>query len=190
MKTGYDFANVSVLIVEDSSYMRHILKTLLLGLGFAHGNLHEAEDGVDAFRAFRHFPVDVILSDWEMPILNGIEFVRMIRTSVDSPNFFVPIIMVSGHSETKRIVEARDAGVNEFVVKPVSAAVLYSRLVAVVERPRQFVRTRSFVGPDRRRKVNPAFAGSDRRAATLEAIRPLGARALSQGDVDTVMCKS
>ena len=189
MRQGYDFSQVSVLIVDDSAYMRHIVKALLLGLGFRHESLHEAEDGVDAFRTFRNANIDLIILDWEMPILNGVEFTRMVRTSSDSPNFFVPIIMLTGHSESKRVIEARDAGVHEFVVKPVSAAVLYSRMVAVIERPRPFVRTRSFVGPDRRRKISPQFEGRDRRAAALEIAKGLGARALSQQDVDGLMCK-
>lgn len=186
-KKGYDFSNVAVLIVEDSSYMRKIIKLILNGLGFR--KVLEAEDGVEAFRLFRNQPIDMILIDWEMPILNGVEFIRMVRTSTDSPNPYVPMVMLSGHSEMQRIVEARDAGVNEFVVKPLSAQTLYARLVSVVERPRPFVRTKQFFGPDRRRRKPESFKGSERRAGMLEQLKELGSNALSQEDVDNVIYK-
>ncbi|MDE0809430.1 MAG: response regulator, partial [Alphaproteobacteria bacterium] len=80
----------------------------------------------------------------------------------DSPDSFQPIIMVTGHTEKARITEARDAGINELMAKPVSAKSLYRRLVSVIEHPRQFVRTKTYFGPDRRRKVQP-FEGPNRR---------------------------
>lgn len=95
---------------------------------------------------------------------DGLHLVKWVRTSPDSPDNFLPIIMVTGHTEKARITEARDAGINEFMAKPVSAKALYRRLVSVIEHPRQFVRTKTYFGPDRRRKVEP-FEGPDRRAA-------------------------
>lgn len=186
-RRGYDFGNVTVLVADDSLYMRAIIKVILTGLGFV--RIFEAEDGAEAFRVFRGSSVDVALIDWEMPILNGIEFVRMIRTSDESPNPFAPLIMVSGHSERRRVVEARDAGVNEFIVKPVSAQLVYSRLVSVIERPRPFIRVNHFFGPDRRRRRPDSFRGNERRQEILEQLEGFNAEALSQDDVDGVIYK-
>lgn len=184
-KKGYDFSQVSVLIVEDSPYMRTIIKIILAGLGFR--NVREAADGVDAFRVLKGTPVDIVLVDWEMPMLNGVEFVRMVRTSDDSPNPYLPMIMVSGHSEMRRIVEARDSGVNEFIVKPLSAKMLYSRLVSVIENPRPFIRTKAFFGPDRRRKLPEGYKGQERREELLEKLKEFGKESLTQVEIDGVV---
>jgi len=102
-----------------------------------------------------------------MDRLNGIEFTRMVRTDEDSPDRFVPIIMLTCYTEKARVFEARDAGVTEFMAKPVSAQSLYDRIASVIEGPRRFVEVGSYFGPDRRRRIND-FAGNDRRIAGLD----------------------
>jgi DNA-binding response OmpR family regulator len=87
----------------------------------------------------------------------------MIRTNEDSPNHFLPIIMITGHSERSRVNAARDAGVNEFLVKPVTAKGLMERLSLIVNRPRNFVKSKHYFGPDRRRRPDPNFSGEERR---------------------------
>ena len=95
--------------------------------------------------------------------MDGLEFVRLLRTATNSPNPFVPVIMLTAHTETKRVMEARDAGITEFLAKPISAQQLGSRIRAVIEHPRPFVRAESYIGPDRRRRQDPDFEGPDRR---------------------------
>jgi DNA-binding response OmpR family regulator len=95
-----------------------------------------------------------------MAPMDGLELTRLIRTSEDSPDPFVPIIMLSGHVDRMRA--ARDAGVSEFMMKPVSVRTFLACLGAVVERPRPFVRANGYFGPDRRRMLTP-FSGPDRR---------------------------
>lgn len=87
----------------------------------------------------------------------------MLRGANDSANPYLPVIMITGHSERSRVIEARDAGVNEFVVKPLTARALLSRLDSVIMRPRPFIRCRTYFGPDRRRIHNPQFSGPYRR---------------------------
>lgn len=87
----------------------------------------------------------------------------MIRQPTTSVNPFVPIIMVSGHAERRRVIMARDAGVNEFLVKPISPKALYDRLLAVVAFPRPFIRTKTYFGPDRRRSAGSNYSGPERR---------------------------
>jgi two-component system chemotaxis response regulator CheY len=98
-----------------------------------------------------------------MEPLDGIDFTRMVRTAPDSPNPFVPIIMLTAQSSMERVTQARDSGVNEFLAKPVTAKGLYSRIATVIERPRQFVRASEYFGPGRRRSVKE-FMGMDRRS--------------------------
>jgi len=95
--------------------------------------------------------------------MDGIEFTKQVRTSDDSPNIYVPIVMLTGHTEISRVETARDAGVNEFLAKPVSAAKIYQRIKTILDNPRQYVRTPTYFGPDRRRRQDPEYSGEDRR---------------------------
>ena len=104
---------------------------------------------------------DLVLIDWA-PNFDGIGLLNKIRTDPESLNPFVPVIMVTAHSEATRVIEARDAGMTEYLTKPVSAKRLYQRISAIVETERPFVRISEFFGPDRRRKkAEPK--GQDRR---------------------------
>src|SRR5690606_14043240 len=93
---------------------------------------------------------DIVIADWMMKPMDGISFARMVRNDPRSPNAYVPIILMTGFSERRRVLQARDAGVTEFLVKPFNARDLYKRIAQVIERPRQFVRSEDFFGPDRR----------------------------------------
>jgi CheY-like chemotaxis protein len=156
-----DFNRLRFLVIDDNAHMRRILRTLLHGFGTR--EVYEAEDGAGALEAFTHYMPDIVLVDWVMPIFDGLELTQMIRQPGANANPYVPIIMLSAHSEKKRIVTARDAGVTEFLVKPISAKVLYERILNVVANPRPFIKTGSYFGPDRRRSVNPSYAGPERR---------------------------
>jgi len=98
-----------------------------------------------------------------MPIFDGLELTQMIRQPGTNANPFVPIIMLTGHSEKKRIVGARDAGVTEFLAKPISAKALYERVLNVVANPRPFIKTKTYFGPDRRRNSAQNYVGPERR---------------------------
>ena len=156
----YALDRLNFLLIDDNKHMRSIVKAILRSFGCK--NVVEAADGADAFREMRHFPVDIIIVDRNIQPIDGIEFVRLVRTGKDSANHFVPIIMLTGHSEVHNVLEARDAGVNEFLVKPISAAALHAHVRDVIERPRPFVRSHTYFGPDRRRH-NVPFKGRDRR---------------------------
>ncbi|PCI39127.1 MAG: two-component system response regulator [Rhodospirillaceae bacterium] len=159
--SDYNLSRLNFLIVDDNKHMLALVKGILHALGVK--NVLEAVDGADAFKELRHFPADVIISDWNMSPLDGMDFVRMVRTGSDSPNPFVPIIMLTGYTEMNRVTEARDSGVHEFLAKPISAKKLYGRIKSIIEHPRSFVRVGLYFGPDRRRKANPNYNGSERR---------------------------
>jgi len=161
---NYNLERLNFLIVDDNKHMRALVKSILHALGSK--NVVEASDGADAFKELRHFPADIIICDWNMDPLDGLDFTRLVRTGKDSPNPFVPIIMLTGHTEMNRVVEARDAGIHEFLAKPISAKGLYSRVRAIIEHPRPFVRAGLYFGPDRRRRSLASYMGPDRRKET------------------------
>ena len=147
-----DFNRLRFLVIDDNAHMRRILRTLLHGFGAR--EVYEAEDGASGLEAFTHFVPDIIITDWAMPIFDGLELAQMIRQPGANANPYVPIIMLTGHSEKKRVTSARDAGVTEFMAKPISAKALYQRVLNVVANPRPFIKTKTYFGPDRRRNVN------------------------------------
>ncbi|MBP8072129.1 MAG: response regulator, partial [Brevundimonas sp.] len=109
--------------------------------------------------------IDLAIVDFNMFPLDGVEFTRLVRNSPDTANPYLPIIMMTGHSEKSRVYEARDAGVTEFVVKPITAKAILDRIQAVIFRPRPFVKTEGYFGPDRRRSNTSNYKGPMRRAA-------------------------
>jgi len=157
---AYNLTALNVLLVEDNPHTRLLLRQILNAYGIK--NVVEADDGATGYERFKQKKADVVIVDWMMERLNGIEFTRMVRTADDSPDEFVPIIMLTGYTEKARVVEARDCGVTEFMAKPVSASSLYDRIASVIEGPRQFVEVGSYFGPNRRRRIKD-FAGNDRR---------------------------
>ncbi len=125
----------------------------------------EAGDGAEGLQKMRGHAFDIVMTDLAMSPLDGVDFVRLLRNSPDSPNQMIPVIMVTGHLTVRRIAEARDAGVNEFVAKPITARNVLDRLRLIVDQPRPFLRTDDFFGPDRRRRNDPDYTGPMRRAA-------------------------
>jgi len=155
------FELLKILMVDDNHHMRVLLTEILRAIGVKH--LFEAADGAQALALLREQPIDIVMTDLAMQPLDGIDFVRLIRNSRDSPNPMVPVIMITGHSTTRRVAEARDVGVTEFLSKPVTARGVIERINRVVENPRPFVRTGDYFGPDRRRRQAPDYQGPYRR---------------------------
>ncbi|MCB1508035.1 MAG: response regulator [Hyphomicrobiaceae bacterium] len=162
----FDLSSLRFLVVDDNVHMRRIVRMLLMSYGAR--EVMDAEDGALALEIFNSQLPDIVIADWSMPVFDGLELTRMLRNTDSSPNAYVPIIMMTGHSERKRVIEARDAGVTEFLCKPISARDLYVRILSAVLKPRPFIKTKNFFGPDRRRFVNPNFGGNDRRATNTE----------------------
>jgi CheY-like chemotaxis protein len=156
-----DFHRLRFLVVDDNAHMRRIVRQLLHGFGSR--EIHEAEDGAAGLEAFSAHNPDILITDWAMPIFDGIELTKTIRQPGANANPYIPIIMLSGHSEKRRVMEARDAGITEFLAKPIAAKALYERILSVVLNPRPFIQTKDYFGPDRRRNVMSNYAGPERR---------------------------
>jgi two-component system, chemotaxis family, chemotaxis protein CheY len=141
--------SIAVLIVDDNQYMRKVVRNILVNIGVK--NIHEASDGIAGLEAIRMFAPDLVILDWEMPLLNGAELVRIVRSPGVFPVPDVPIIMLTGHVERWRVIEASRLGVNEFLRKPVSGKSLLDRIVAILTHPRAMVRLGDYYGPEPRK---------------------------------------
>jgi len=128
------FATTKVLVVDDEHFMRKVVRTLLMSLGVR--AIYEAHDGVSGLNAIRSLAPHVVILDWQMPGLDGAAFARMVRSPDTFPYPDIPIIMLTGHAERARVMEAVEIGVNEFLLKPVSTKALHDRMVSVLARPR------------------------------------------------------
>lgn len=153
------FAACKVLVVDDEQYMRKVVRTLLMSIGVR--NIYEAADGPSGLEAIRNLGPDIVILDWEMPGLDGAGFVRMVRSPRTFPLPNVPIIMLTGHGERSRVIEAIEIGVNEFLLKPVSSKALRDRMVAVLAKPRPLVKSGDYYGPAPRKLVDNIHADGD-----------------------------
>ena len=151
----------NILLVEDNVFVRNTLEDLLRY--FKIEQIKTARDGEEAIAFLkemsraRHPGPDIIISDLIMSPINGQLLLRWVRTAKESPNRFVPFIMVSGAADKEYVTSARDLGVTEFLAKPFSVNSVYGHIAQVIHRPRRFIATQEYFGPDRRR------AGSSRR---------------------------
>jgi len=159
--SGIRFDRLRVLVVDDNQHMRKLVVTILQAFGCT--QTIEAVDGEHAWALLVDACPDVILLDWQMSGMTGLEFVKKLRTDPKSPNPFVPVIMLTGHTHIDHVRLARDAGVNEFLAKPVSVKAIMSRLMSVINHPRPFVRADTYFGPCRRRRASDEYQGPERR---------------------------
>jgi two-component system chemotaxis response regulator CheY len=155
-----------VLVVDDNQYMRKMIRNLLVNCGVK--DIYEAADGIAALDVIRTVAPDVVVLDWEMPLLSGAELVRIVRSPGVFPMPDIPIIMLTGHCERWRVIEALKLGVNEYLIKPVSAKALYDRLVSIMTQPRPVVQLGDYYGPEPRKLLAEA-ENDDALATTLAA---------------------
>jgi CheY-like chemotaxis protein len=161
------FDLLKIMLVDDNQHMRVLLGEILRAVGVR--DITEANDGNEAIARLRAAPIDIVMTDLAMTPVDGIDFVRMLRNARESPSPMVPVIMITGHSTMRRVAEARDAGVTEFLSKPVTVRGVIERVTRVIDHPRAFVRSSSYFGPDRRRHDDPSYEGPFRRVADVES---------------------
>ncbi len=159
-------APLRVLIVEDSDQMRTLLQALLEAMNIT--DILIAEDGEKGLALYMETAPDIVITDGAMAPIDGYELTNRIRTAPDNPNPYVPIIMLSGHLERERVEKARASGVTEYLAKPVSWQTLYERMIAIVSNPSFFVRTPTYLGPDRRRETHELYQGPGRQSGKSE----------------------
>ncbi len=158
----YDLSQLSVLVADDDTFILSLTRSLLNGFGISKvTTVSNSNLVLDELHAGN---TDLLFVDWDMEPMNGIELTKYIRLDSESPNRYLPIIMMTGHTELTVVLEARDAGVTEFLAKPMTVRSMYQRIVSTIERPRPFVRSQDYFGPDRRRNNDPKYKGPDRRS--------------------------
>ncbi len=131
VQSHFKLSKTRVLVVDDNQNMRKLVATILEGCGIK--NVQTCSTAMEAFTELITFPADLIICDWNMAPVDGVTFIRMVRTSGDSPNKNVPIIMLTGHPERELVIEARDAGADAFLAKPISPKALLDRVLALIE---------------------------------------------------------
>jgi two-component system chemotaxis response regulator CheY len=162
------FAKAKILVVDDEHYMRKVVRTMLMSIGVR--EVYEAPDGPAGLELIRAHVPDVVILDWEMPGLNGPDFVRKVRSPATFPYPDVPIIMLTGHGERSRVIEAVKAGVNEFLLKPVSSKSLQERVAAVLANPRATMQGGDGSGPAPRKLAAAVHADNDQAIAKLSLL--------------------
>src|SRR4051812_11904602 len=138
--------DIKVLVVDDEFYSRKVIRALLMALGV--NKIFDADSGAKGLDAICTVKPDVVLVDWEMPIMDGVAFAGAVRKPGHFPHPNVPIIMLTGHSERWRVEEAMRIGVNEYLLKPVSGKMLCDRLIATLTKPRLIIKAGRYYGPE------------------------------------------
>lgn len=155
------FPGLTALVVDENSYICKMMAEVLKSLGATEVRTAERTD--EAFDILRRWMPQIIVIDQNIQPMSGVVFARALRALPDDQIRRVPMLMVSGEVSKSRIVEARDAGIESFVAKPVTTKILSDRLQDILHRPRRFVISASYVGPDRRRRDKTNYQGPYRR---------------------------
>ncbi len=140
---------LNILIGDSNAYMRRMTRMMLMNLGAK--SVAEACDGLAALEAIRNCDPDVMLLDWDMPVLNGMEVMRIVRSPGVFPRPNLPIIMLTYRSQRSAVVEALANGAHEFLLKPTSPKALCDRLMSIVVKPRPMVKLGKYYVPEPRR---------------------------------------
>lgn len=163
---SYDFKKITVLIVDSQPAVIDLISGVLHLLGVR--NIISRTDGKSGLHAIEKHHPDLVIIDWDLDMMDGLEFTKLVRSGSSNP--FVPIIFMTAFTHANRVKDARDSGVTEFLKKPFSAQMLYKRIEEVIERPRRFIRTDGYFGPDRRRKRDGEYRGPEKRKYTPEEV--------------------
>jgi len=158
--------NYNILLVDPDTELARVVRDMLSDMGFA--NCTITPSGMEAFRLLQNKPFDFLITEWNAQQMDGMKLLQKIRRSPDSLHPTIPAIMLTGRAETQDVTAARDAGINEYVRKPFSAKAVFSRIERIIENPRQFVVSSSFIGPTRRMKGAPPPGTDDRRIRKLQ----------------------
>lgn len=160
---SYDLSKLNILVLEKHLLIQRLFRDVLRE--FNVGQVEATTDPKQAVGLLSDFMPNVIFCDWSAG-LDGIAFLKKVRRNGISPNPYVPVVMVTAHTEYRHVYRARDSGMTEYLAKPISAQTIYGRICAVVENHRQFIKCGGFFGPDRRRR-NCDVGGHDRRVPQL-----------------------
>lgn len=177
-------SNIRILHIDPDKDFISLTKNILRTFGFV--DVDVSEDGKDAIRKMRTKDYDLVICDWKMSPMSGLEFIDYMRRDKDSPDVFIPIIMLTARAELSNIRKARDLGVTEFLAKPFTINALRQRIISVVERPREFVIAKNYCGPSRRRKRADIKQKERRGGKGRKSSEEHGVRIVHQGEAKII----
>lgn len=166
MSRGYNLSTLSVLVADKNMHMRRILRSVMRELRMR--MVTEASDTTEAYAFLSSKVFDIAFIEWA-PDFDGIAIVRQLRRDVQATSRYSPVVIMSAYTEVQHVIDARDAGANEFLAKPFTGMLVYSRIESLIENYRQFVKSKVYFGPDRRRKKAPPPDGWERRGQPKDA---------------------
>lgn len=153
--------DLKVLVADDDLESVALFEELLSGLGVE--AVYCASSGWEALALLGSEPIDLLICERSLRTMNGLELTRYLRTEPTSPSPTLPIVMISERVDHPILLEARDTGINEFLLKPPSRESLARHIDVVLNVPREFVRSDAYIGPSRRRGARHTYDGSERR---------------------------
>lgn len=185
--TRINLEKATVLVLDDNGPSLDILSQVVSGFGV--NQLHRADSVKDAQGLVKTKTFDLVISDVQMPDVDGIEFINWLRREAPENNRYVPVILVTGHTRSTDIFRTRDAGANFTVAKPITPKVLLERIFWVAREERAFIECDAFVGPDRRfRHEGPPVGMDGRRRDDLAGEVGLAQEAnMSQEEINNLM---
>ena len=158
----FELSDKHVLIVDDSRPFLSLMTDALHGFGIR--KIIRSTDAIEAFEIIGRDRIDLALVDYNMPLINGFEFANLVRCAPDSPNKFMPMILVTGHCSRRIVMESIENGFDDFLAKPLRAINLYQKITNLIENPKPYILTPSgYFGPDRRRREDPTGIHDERR---------------------------
>jgi two-component system chemotaxis response regulator CheY len=180
-----NLGNLVFLIADPSSYMSMLIHSMLRGFGSS--KVLEVRNSIGVIHALTAQSIDLLICDARLPQHGGLQLTHSIRSKKDNENRTMPILIMTSDSRASTIKQARDAGANMVIVKPISAASLYDRLTWIAFNPRKFVDTATYFGPDRRFKIEGYPGGAGRRKGDKDTdVAQESGPALAQDDIDSL----
>ncbi len=166
------FATLKVLVADRDQRTASLVQGILFSFGFR--KMDVVTSGESALTLLRSRPYDIIITEWNMAPINGVQLVKAIRRAKDDARIprDIPIVMLTARADKESIYVARDAGITEFVAKPFSAKAISHRIIQIIDNPRAFVENDSYTGPCRRRLGEPPPGMDDRRVRASIIIPP------------------
>jgi two-component system, chemotaxis family, chemotaxis protein CheY len=158
-----DFSQIRFLLIDPHPISMDLLCDVLAMMGAQ--SLRKCSTTDRALRALADEPFDIVITEWNTTPMTGLELIDHIRTSPQSPNRLMPILLMTARSEEEHVVLARDRGMTEFLAKPFNVESLHRRLVSIIAHPRPFIDSEDYFGPDRRRRRDGRYAGPERRGS-------------------------
>ena len=172
MLGDFDPSGLTALVVDENHFERGISLDQLRAMGF--GRAMGAANTMEGWDLLAKINPDIVLLEWIEGVADGLDFVRRVRQSDDSPNRAVPIFMLTSRGRLHDVEKARRAGVSGYLRKPVSALALQQRVRFVITKPQPFIVTPTYTGPCRRRRADRAFAGPWKRLDDIEQVQVEG----------------